>query len=71
MGDETRGKEGRGRQQENGGSKGQGGAAREKIGDSKWCMPGLSVDPGGARATLAVGRGTVKAVPPQEVASHR
>ena len=55
--DETRGQEGRSRQQQKGGSRRQCGATWKKIGDSKWCMPGFSVDPGGA--TLVAGRYTV------------
>ena len=38
---------------------------RERQGDSKWSMPGFSVDPGGA--TLVAGRYTVKAVQSQVI----
>ena len=52
--DETRGQEGRSRHRQKGGNRRQGGAAGRRIGDSKWCMPGFKVDPGGA--TLVAGR---------------
>ena len=40
-------------------------AGGKRIGDSKWCMPGFSVDPGGA--TLVAGRYIVKSVQSQVV----
>ena len=65
MRDETRGQGDRSRQQQKGGSRRQGGAGGKRIGESKWCMPGFSVDPGGA--TLVAGRYTVKAVQSQVI----
>ena len=65
MRDETRGQDGRSKQQQKRGSKRQGGAGGERQGDSKWSMPGFSADPGGA--VLVAGRYTVKAVQPQVI----
>ena len=63
MRDETRGQGDRGKQHQKGGSRRQGGARGERIGDSKWCTTGFSVDPGGA--TLVAGKYIVKAVQSQ------
>ena len=68
MRDETSGQEGRSKQQQKGGSRRQGEAGGKRIGDSKWCMPGFSVDPGAWCNTgcwLVAGRCTVKAVQSQ------
>ena len=65
MRDVARGQDGRGKQQQKGGSRRQGGAGGERQGDSKWSMPGFSVDPGGA--VLVAGRYIVKAVQSQVI----
>ena len=59
----ARGQDGRGKQQQKGGSRRQGGAGGGGQGDSKWSMPGLSVDPGGA--ALVAGRYIVEAMQSQ------
>ena len=63
--DVARGQDGRGKQQQKGGSRGQEGAGGWGQGDSKWSMPGFSVDPGGA--ALVAGRYIVKAVQSQVI----
>ena len=65
MRDETRGQDGRSKQQQKRGSRRQGGAGGERQGDSKWSMPGFSADPGGA--VLVAGRYIVKAVQSQVI----
>ena len=63
MRDVIMGQDGRGVQQQRGGSREQEGTGGKGQSNGKWSMPGFSVDPGGA--VLVAGRYTVKAVQSQ------
>ena len=65
MREETMGQDGRSKQQQGRGSRGQGGTGGRRQSNGKWSMPGFSVDPGGA--VLVAGRYTVKAVQSQVI----
>ena len=63
MRDLTTGQDGQGEQQQRRGSRGRGGAGKRNQSNGKWCMPGFSVDPGGA--VQVAGSYSVKAVQTQ------
>ena len=63
MRDETMGQDGQGKRQHRREGREQGGTGGGGQSNSKWSMPGFSVDPGGA--VLVAGRYTMKAVQSQ------
>ena len=59
------GQDGRSKQQQGKENRGQGGTGGRRQSNSKWSMPGFSVDPGGA--VLVAGRYTVETVQSQVI----